>query len=165
MEPWMILVIVLVVGLVALGALAFAGNKLKKKQEAADEQMKQAAQQVSMLIIVKKKMKFKEAGLPKIVMEQTPKYLRNSKVPIVKAKVGPQIMNFMCDTKIFDLIPVKKTVKATVSGIYIMDVKGERTALEKVKTKEELKQEKKAAKKAAKEEAKKVKAKVDKKMK
>ena len=45
-------------------------------------------------------------------------------MPIVKAKVGPQILSLVCDAKIFDTIPVKKEVKATVSGIYITDVKG-----------------------------------------
>ena len=32
-------------------------------------------------------------------------------------------MTLMCDEKIFPLVPVKKEVKAVVSGIYIMDVK------------------------------------------
>ena len=36
----------------------------------------------------------------------------------------------MCDAKIFDLIPVKKEVKAVISGIYITDVKGLRSNLE-----------------------------------
>ena len=43
-----------------------------------------------------------------------------------KAKVGPRVMTLMCDAKIFDLIPIKKEVKATVSGIYITAVKGVR---------------------------------------
>ena len=50
--------------------------------------------------------------------------MRFSKLPIVKAKVGPQILSLVCDEKIFDIVPVKKEVKATVSGIYITDVKG-----------------------------------------
>ena len=49
---------------------------------------------------------------------------RNSKLPVVKAKVGPQIMTLISEEKIFDSIPVKKEVKAVVSGIYITDVKG-----------------------------------------
>ena len=57
-------------------------------------------------------------------------YLRRSKVPVVKAKVGPRIMTLMCDAQIYPLIPVKKEVKATVSGIYITGVKGVRGALE-----------------------------------
>lgn len=45
-------------------------------------------------------------------------------MPIVKAKVGPQIMSLICEEKIFDSVPVKKEVKAVVSGIYVLDVKG-----------------------------------------
>ena len=77
-----------------------------------------------MLVIDKKRMPLKESGLPQMVIEQTPKLMRRSKLPIVKAKVGPQIVTLVCDQKIFDLVPVKKEVKATVSGIYILDVKG-----------------------------------------
>ena len=70
-----------------------------------------------------------------MVLDQTPKYMRGTKVPIVKAKVGPKIMSLMCDQKIFDLLPVKKEVKAVVSGIYIMDIKGSRNNLEAPATK------------------------------
>ena len=77
-----------------------------------------------MLIIDKKRMKIKESGLPQMVIDQTPKYLRGSKLPIIKAKVGPQIMTLISDEKIFESIPVKKEVKAVVSGIYVLDVKG-----------------------------------------
>ncbi len=72
-----------------------------------------------MLIIDKKKMKLKEAGLPAVVLENTPKYLRRAKVPVVKAKVGPKIMTLMCDGRVFEVIPVKKEIKAIVSGLYI----------------------------------------------
>ena len=77
-----------------------------------------------MLIIDKKRMKIKDSGLPQAVIAQTPRLMRASKLPIVKAKIGPQIMSLVCDEKIFDMVPVKKEVKATVSGIYITDVKG-----------------------------------------
>ena len=66
----------------------------------------------------------KDSGLPQFVIDQTPKYLRRSKLPIVKAKVGPQIISLVCDEKIFDSVPVKKEVKAMVSGIYIVSVRG-----------------------------------------
>ena len=62
--------------------------------------------------------------------ENTPKYLRRSKVPVVKAKVGPKIMTLMCDAQVYPLIPVKKEVKATISGIYITAVKGVRGPLD-----------------------------------
>ena len=77
-----------------------------------------------MLIIDKKKMRLKDAGLPAAVLEQTPKMLRRSKMPIVKAKVGPKVMTLICDAQIYDSIPTKKEVKAVVSGLYITGVKG-----------------------------------------
>ena len=130
METWMIvtLVIVLVVT-AALIALYIFGSKMQKKQEKAQADMQVGAQTYSILVIDKKKMKLKEAGFPAIVLEQTPKYLRNSKVPVVKAKIGPKVMSLMCEPKIFDLIPVKKEVKAVMNGIYIIDVKGARGGL------------------------------------
>ena len=77
-----------------------------------------------MLIIDKKRMKLKDAGLPQAVLDQTPKALRGSKMPIIKAKIGPQIMSLICEDKIFEDVPVKKEVKAAVSGIYVLEVKG-----------------------------------------
>ena len=56
--------------------------------------------------------------------------MRRSKLPIVKAKVGPKISILIADEKVFDLIPVKKEVKAEVSGLYIVGVKGIRGSLE-----------------------------------
>lgn len=130
-----LLVTAIVVVAVFVG-LYFFGKKLQKKQEDSETQMKAAAQTISILVIDKKRMKLKEANLPKIVLDQTPKYLRGSKVPIVKAKVGPKPMSLICDEKIFDLIPIKKEVKAVISGIYIMDVKGLRSGLDQKKVKQ-----------------------------
>ncbi len=130
------LIIIAVIAIAAFVALYFVGKKLQKKQEESEAQMKAAAQTVSLLVIDKKKMKLKDANLPKIVLDQTPKYLRGSKVPIVKAKIGPKVMSLICDAKVFDIIPVKKEVKAVVSGIYIMNVKGLRSGLEAKKEKQ-----------------------------
>lgn len=126
----MIMLIVLVVLIIALVVLYFFGKKAEKKQAAQKEQMEAAAQQVNMLIIDKGKMKLRDAGFPSVVVENTPKYLRRTKVPVVKAKVGPKIMTLMCDNEVFPLIPIKKEVKATVSGIYITAVRGLRGPLE-----------------------------------
>ena len=125
MQVWQIVMIVITVVLIAaIIVLYFLGKKTQKKQEEQQEQLDAMKQTVSMLIIDKKRMKLRDAGLPQAVLEQTPKYLRGSKLPIVKAKVGPQIMSFISDEKIFDAIPVKKEVKATISGLYITSVKG-----------------------------------------
>lgn len=119
-----ILLVILAIMIIALVVLYFLGKKAQKKQAEQQAQIDAAKQTVTMLIIDKKKLKLKDSGLPQIVMEQTPKYLRGTKMPIVKAKVGPQIMSLICDAQIFDSVPVKKEVKAVVSGIYITEVKG-----------------------------------------
>ena len=124
-----ILAIVAIVLVVVMVVLYFLGKKMQKKQDESQAQMQAASQTATILVIDKKRMKLKDSGLPAMVMEQTPKYLRRAKFPIVKAKVGPQIMSLICDASIFDTVPVKKEVKATISGIYITDVKGIRGSL------------------------------------
>ncbi len=126
-----VLIIVLVVLIAALVVLYILGRRMQKRQAAQQEQMEASKQTVSMLIIDKKMLPVKESGLPQSVIDQTPKMMRRSKMPIVKAKVGPRIMTLVSDSKVYDLIPVKKEVKAVVSGIYIMDVKGVRGSLER----------------------------------
>ena len=126
-----ILLIVLLVMLAILIVLYFLGKKAQKKKEAQDEQIAAAAQSVTMLIIDKKTMRLKDAGLPQQVIEQTPKLMRRSKLPVVKAKVGPRMMTLIADEQIFEEIPVKKEVKATVSGLYITSVRGMRGPIEK----------------------------------
>ena len=105
-STWAIVMIVVIVLLIAaLVALSIYGRKLQARQESSQRELENAAQSVSMLVIDKKRMKLSQAGLPQIVIDQTPKYMRNRKVPIVKAKVGPRIMPLICDEKIFELIP------------------------------------------------------------
>lgn len=125
-NPWIVLLICCLIFLGIMVGMYFWGRKLQKKQVEQKEQLSAHAQNMKMLIIDKKRMKLKEAGLPKIAVDETPWYLKGSKVPVVKAKVGPQIMTFICDEEIFDLVPVKKEVKAVVSGLYIMKVQGVR---------------------------------------
>ena len=128
MKPIGIVLLVIAIILVAaMIVLYFLGKKAQKKKEEQDEQMKAAAQTVTMLIIDKKRMKMKDAGLPSQVMEQANKLMQRAKLPIVKAKVGPRVMTLIADEQ----IPVKKEVKATVSGLYITGVRGLRGPLEK----------------------------------
>lgn len=126
MPWWLIMIIVIVVALALMFVLYKVGDKLQKKQSAQREQMVEAAQPMNMLIIDKKMLPMKDAGLPKMVMEQTPKRYQKAKLPIAKVKVGPQIMNMICDDAIFDELPTRGEVKAMVSGIYIISVKSVR---------------------------------------
>lgn len=126
-----VLLVILAIMIVGLIVLYFLGKKAEKRKAEQDEQLAAVAQTVSMLIIDKKRMRVKDSGLPQAVIDQTPKLMRRSKLPIVKAKVGPKVMSLIADESVFDLIPVKKEVKATVSGIYITKVTGVRGPLEK----------------------------------
>ena len=71
-----------------------------------------------MLIIDKKRLPLKESGLPQMVIDQAPKLMRRSKLPIVKAKVGPKISVLIADEKVFEQIPVKKKSRPK-SAVYI----------------------------------------------
>ena len=126
-----VLLVIAIVLIAVMVALYFFGKKAQKKKDEQDEQLAAAAQSVTMLIIDKKRLRIKDSGLPQQVIDQTPKYLRRSKLPIVKAKVGPKIMTLIADEQIFNEIPLKKEVKATVSGLYITQVRGLRGPLEK----------------------------------
>ena len=79
---WLIIILVIVIGIFV--ALYIVGNKMQKKQSAQKEMMKEQAQPVTMLVIDKKMLPMRDAGLPKIVMEQTPKRYQKAKMPIVK---------------------------------------------------------------------------------
>lgn len=125
-----VLLVILVVLVIACIVLYFLGKKAEKKQAEQQEQLDAVKQTVSILVIDKGRVRLRDAGFPPVVLENTPKYLRRSKVPVVKAKIGPKVMTLMCDADVFSIIPVKKEVKATISGIYITGVKGLRGSLE-----------------------------------
>ena len=150
MPVWVrVIIIVLAVIIGILIALIIIGRKMQKKQQASQADIEAASQIISMLVIDKKKMKVKDATLPKVVAEQIPKYMRFAKLPLVKAKVGPKVMPLIADVKVFDALPLKTEVKVAVSGIYITEIKYIRGKVEpKPLTKKEQRAKAKAAKKA-----------------
>jgi uncharacterized protein YneF (UPF0154 family) len=123
----LIILLVLVAGLIVL---YFLGKRAQKKQAAQEAQIEASKQTVSMLVIDKKRMPIKDSGLPQFVIDQVPKLMRRSKLPIVKAKIGPKFNILIAKDEIFDQIPLKKEIKAQVSGLYIVGVKGIRGSLE-----------------------------------
>lgn len=131
LTPFMITCLVISVILVIfIVAMWFLGKKLEKRQTEQQALMDSMAQTVNLMVVDKKRMKIKEAVmLPKQVLEETPWYLRRSRVAVVKVKIGPRITAMMCDDRIFDLIPLRTELKAVVSGIYITSVKPVRGSL------------------------------------
>ena len=93
---WIVLIVILAVLAIVLVVLYFLGKRLEKRQAEQQALMDSMAQTVSLMVVDKKRMKLKEAtSLPKQVFEQTPWYLKRSKVPVVKVKVGPRVMTML----------------------------------------------------------------------
>ncbi len=120
---WIITICVIVVlgGLIVF--LFITGRKAQKKQDEQSEQMLKSAQSMNLYIIDKKKMRMQNANLPKVVMDATNWRTRLFKVPMVKAKVGPKVITFVCDPDVYKTILPHQEVKAQVSGIYINTAK------------------------------------------
>ena len=140
MPWWGTLIIILAITAAVILIFYFLGKRNQKKMDQQQEQIDATKQTVSMLVIDKKKLRITKAGMPQMVVDQVPWYLRWRKFPVVKAKVGPRIMTFIAEDKVFDQIPLKTEIKATVSGLYIVEVRSIRTALtSKKKAKKETK--------------------------
>lgn len=121
-----VLIVILVIAVIILAALYFFGRKLEKRQAEQQTMMEAAKQVVSILVIDKKKLKVKQSGLPKAVIDQTPWYMRWAKLSIVKAKVGPKVLTLIAEDKAYLQLPVKTEAKVVISGLYITDVKSVR---------------------------------------
>lgn len=159
-----VLLIVLAVVVLLMVVMYFLGKKAEKKAESQKAAMDAQSQTMSFYVIDKKRLKITEAGLPKMVLEQTPRYLRWTKLPIIKVKIGPRVMSLICDEKIYDSILPKQEVKASVSGLYVTSAKRIRGPIpEPKKSFKERRAEKKAAKLAEKEAAEKKAARYEKK--
>ena len=144
-----VLLIILAVVVVLFIVLYFFGSKMQARQAESQKMIEASSQQASVLVIDKKKMKLKEAPLPKQVYEQTPAWGKLMKVCVVKAKIGPRIVNLICDDKVYQHLPMKTECKVKLSGIYITEiVKG--AVLTEKEIKKAQKEKAKAAKKAAK---------------
>lgn len=121
-----VLLVILLIAAVVLGILYYLGNKMQKKQVESQALIDAAKQVVTIMAIDKKKMKFTEAGLPQMVVDQTPWYTKRMKIPVVKAKIGPKIMTMIADEKVFQQLPLKTEAKVVISGLYITDIKSVR---------------------------------------
>jgi len=121
---WSILGIILLVLLIIAGILFLLYKKfVVPKMKQYDDMMKEHKTTMSIFIISKSKGKLTDENIPKSVIDQIPKLYRGRKFPLVKAKVGPQIVTLIADDRIYDKIPIKKMVKADIAGMYLVDVR------------------------------------------
>ncbi|HCT65552.1 MAG TPA: hypothetical protein DIC60_09870 [Lachnospiraceae bacterium] len=119
-----IIIIAAVVVAVALGVMFYLGKKNYAKNLEAQSFINQYKMVTPILVIDKRFERPTTENLPKNIYEKLPKSAHIRKMPIVKAKVGPQITTLMCDKRIYDNLAVKKTVKVELAGIYISSIIG-----------------------------------------
>jgi hypothetical protein len=124
MDAWDILIIVAIAVLV-IGLGFYFFNKWASRRMADQQDMVQRNKQtVSIYVIDKKKDRVSNAHFPKAIQDQLPKWSRIMKMPLVKAKIGPQITTLLCDAKVFPALPLKKNVSVELAGMYIVGMKG-----------------------------------------
>lgn len=121
-----VVLVILVILVIILAVLYYFGRKMEKRQVEQQSMIDAAKQVVTIMAIDKKKMKLKDAGLPAIVMEQTPWYTKRAKIPVVKAKIGSRITTMIADEKVFLQLPLRTEAKVVVSGLYITEIKSVR---------------------------------------
>ena len=119
-----ILIIVSVIVVIALGVFVYVGKKNYTKKVEAQAFINQHKMVTPILVIDKKYEKPTTNNLPKNIYEKLPKTAKLRKMPIVKAKVDPQITTLLCDKNIYNNLVVKKTVKVELAGVYISNIVG-----------------------------------------
>ena len=135
----MILIAIIVAVIVAV--LYFLNKWAGKRMANQQDMVQKHKQTVTIYIIDKKKDKITNANLPKAMASQIPRMGRIMKMPLVKAKIGPQIMTLICDNAVFPALPIKKNVTVEIAGAYIVSMKG-------MKTKRQLAEQRKARRKS-----------------
>jgi len=116
-----LIVVVVIIGIVI--GLRFLRKRVQRKMDEQQTLVDQHKVTTSILVIEKKKDRISNANIPKSVVDQIPKIYKLKKVPIVKAKVGPQVMDLLCDEDVFDKLPERKTVRVDLAGIFIAGIK------------------------------------------
>jgi hypothetical protein len=118
---WLYIILAVVVGLLVAGYF-FLKKKMKQKMDTQEELVKQYKQATTILVLSKRMDHLKNADIPKKVVDQIPKIYKLKKIPIVKAKVGPMVLDLLCEEDIYNKLPVKKSVNVEVAGIFISNI-------------------------------------------
>ena len=99
------------------------GKRLRQQREDNEQFMQDHKQSINLYVVDKKQLPLSDSGLPKTVLDSLSKRQMKKKMPIVKVKYGPNIMSLVAEKEVFQNIPVKSNVNATISGIYLTDFK------------------------------------------
>lgn len=126
MPVWVIYVIILVVIVALVIAFRIFRKRMQKKMANQKAIVDQHKVTTSVFIIEKKKGKLTDARLPKPVLDQIPAIYKFRKLPLVTAKVGPQIATLICEEDVFKKLPEKKNVRVDLAGIFIVSINEKR---------------------------------------
>jgi len=129
---WWILYIILGIIIVAIViGYRFLHKKMEEEVNLQKELVEQHKVAANILILEKRMDKVDNANIPKNVVAQIPKIYKLKKVPIVKAKIGPQVMDLICDEEIFEKLPERKSVNVELAGIFIAGIKANKGSSKK----------------------------------
>lgn len=128
-----LIIIVVILALVLVG-LYFLNKKSMRRMIQAQDFIEQNRTTMQIFIIDKKQEKPSPSNLPKAVYEQMPKTTKIRKANLVRAKVGPQVVTLMCDKPVYNVLPVKKSIKVDLAGMYIVSITGMNLDNKKKKT-------------------------------
>lgn len=140
-----IFIVVLVVA-----AFFFINRWAYKKMDEQQAMINQQKMKQTAYIIDKKHDKITNVHMPKMVMDNIPKRAKWMKMYFAQVKIGPQILTLICDKNVYNALPLKKTVKIEIAGLYIVSVVGMKSAEEMKEREKEKKAKAKEAKKAEK---------------
>ncbi|MEA4815370.1 MAG: hypothetical protein VB120_00705 [Lachnospiraceae bacterium] len=129
------IILIVIIALIGILALLYIYNrKNTEKLVHVQDMVKQNKMTVSMFVIDKKIQRPTPQNLNKTVFESLPRSAKIRKLPMIKAKIGPQIVTLITDKSIYNIITPKKTVKAEIAGMYIIGIVGVNLADKKNKT-------------------------------
>ena len=123
MEWWHLYIILGIILAALIGLFIFFRKRVKNRMDEQQSMVDQHKVSMQILVLEKRKDKVANANIPKNVIDQIPKIYKIRKVPLVKAKVGPQVMDLLCDESVFDKLPEKKTVQVDLAGIFIAGIR------------------------------------------
>lgn len=127
------IIVAVVLALLCVG-MYYLNKRGMKRMIQAQDFIDQNRTTVQIFVIDKRQEKPSPSNVPKAVYEQMPKMAKMRKTNLVRAKVGPQIVTLMCDKPVYQVLPMKKTVKVDLAGMYIVAVTGMNLENKKKKT-------------------------------
>jgi hypothetical protein len=123
MEWWHLYIILAVVLGGLLAGFFYVRKRMKRKMQEQQSMVNQHKIATSILVLEKRRDKVTNANIPKSVLSQIPAVYKIKKVPLVKAKIGAQVMDLLCDEDVFDKLPERKSVRVDMAGIFIASIK------------------------------------------